>query len=73
MSDVDWKFVVSASLHAGILSLLTSVATGLPEVKAAQVASMYVTEPEDSSCAEIYSEEQVAAIRAEMEGDEDDI
>ncbi len=32
ISEVDWKIVVSASLLAGILSLLTSVA-GLPEVK----------------------------------------
>ena len=32
MTAVDWKFVVSASVLAGILSLLTSVA-GLPEVK----------------------------------------
>ena len=31
MSDVDWLTVASASLLAGILSLLTSVA-GLPEV-----------------------------------------
>lgn len=31
MSDVDWVMVGSASLLAGILSLLTSVA-GLPEV-----------------------------------------
>lgn len=32
MSQVDWKLAVSASVLAGILSLLTSVA-GLPEVK----------------------------------------
>lgn len=32
ISSVDWKMVVSASLLAGVLSLLTSVA-GLPEVK----------------------------------------
>lgn len=32
ISSVDWKFVVSASLLAGLLSVLTSVA-GLPEVK----------------------------------------
>ncbi len=31
-SEVDWLVVISASLLAGILSLLTSVA-GLPEVK----------------------------------------
>ena len=33
MSDVNWKVVVSAAILAGILSLLTSVATGLPEVE----------------------------------------
>ena len=32
LSAVDWRVVVSASLLAGLLSLLTSVA-GLPEVK----------------------------------------
>ena len=31
ISDVNWWVVVSASLLAGILSILTSVATGLPE------------------------------------------
>lgn len=31
LSQVDWKFVASASVLAGILSLLTSI-TGLPEV-----------------------------------------
>ena len=32
MDSVDWTMVVSASLLAGILSLLTSVA-GIPEVE----------------------------------------
>lgn len=32
LSDVNWTVVVSASLLAGLLSILTSVA-GLPEVK----------------------------------------
>lgn len=31
LSDVNWSFVVSASLLSGILSMLTSIA-GLPEV-----------------------------------------
>ena len=31
LSDVNWVVVASASILAGILSLLTSVATGLPE------------------------------------------
>lgn len=33
MSDINWLQVGSASLLAGILSVLTSVATGLPEVE----------------------------------------
>lgn len=32
ISDVDWRIVLSASILAGVLSLLTSVA-GLPEVE----------------------------------------
>lgn len=32
LSEVNWKIVVSASILAGILSMLTSIA-GLPEVK----------------------------------------
>lgn len=32
LASVDWRMVVSASVLAGMLSLLTSVA-GLPEVK----------------------------------------
>lgn len=33
LSDIDWIFVASASAVAGILSILTSVVTGLPETK----------------------------------------
>lgn len=32
MGQVDWKYVASASILAGVLSVLTSVA-GIPEVK----------------------------------------
>lgn len=32
--DVDWLNVVSVSAVAGLISLLTSIATGLPEVDA---------------------------------------
>ena len=33
LSDVNWYVVASASALSGILSLLTSIATGLPEVE----------------------------------------
>jgi len=32
ISEVDWRVVASASALAAILSILTSIATGLPEV-----------------------------------------
>lgn len=33
ISDVNWLVVASASALSGILSILTSIATGLPEVE----------------------------------------
>jgi len=48
LSDVQWKVVISASLLSGILSLLTSIATGLPEVDYAEHIYMSAEEPEDS-------------------------
>lgn len=32
LSDVNWLYVLSASALAGLLSILNSIATGLPEV-----------------------------------------
>ena len=37
LSDVNWQMVVSASILSGILSVLTSIATGLPEVELEEV------------------------------------
>lgn len=33
IEDVNWAYALSASALAGLLSILTSVSTGLPEVK----------------------------------------
>lgn len=32
LTDVNWLMVLSASALAGVMSVLTSIATGLPEV-----------------------------------------
>ena len=48
MSDVNWSVVVSASILSGILSILTSIATGLPEVEYAEHIYMSREEPADS-------------------------
>lgn len=48
ISQVDWKLIISASILAGIVSILTSIATGLPEVDYAKNMYMTVDEPDDS-------------------------
>jgi hypothetical protein len=52
LSDVNWWVVVSASVLAGILSILTSVATGLPEVEYEHHLYMSAEEPEDAEVSE---------------------
>lgn len=48
LSEVDWLLVASASILAGIVSVLTSIATGLPEVDYKQRLYQYYDEPVDS-------------------------
>ncbi len=52
MAEVDWAMVLSASALSGILSVLTSIATGLPEVEYAQHIYMSAEEPSDSEVVE---------------------
>ena len=33
VTDMDWQKILSISVGAGVMSILTSVATGLPELK----------------------------------------
>lgn len=39
ISDVDWKALLSAVVMSGICSILTSVATGLPETAGADISN----------------------------------
>ena len=48
LEEVNWWVVISASILAGILSILTSVATGLPEVDYQEHLHMSMDEPEDA-------------------------
>ena len=47
LSAVDWRLVISASILSGILSILTSIATGLPEVKYTEEVKDAGRDPEE--------------------------
>ena len=71
LATVDWRVVLSASVLAGILSLLTSVA-GLPEVDSAQAAtplSAPVIGTVDASPDAVDSKSTGAAQAAEVKQD----
>lgn len=57
IADVHWGIVVSASLLAGLLSVLTSIATGLPEADYAEYIYMGAPEPDDAEVVEDEDEE----------------
>lgn len=63
LSDVNWMYVLSASALAGILSILTSVAAGLPEVEAGEllgtgIQTLYNEYPDEFEQTEEESEVQ---------------
>lgn len=47
VTDVNWVYVLSASALSGILSLLTSISVGLPEVQLADTLYALDNEVED--------------------------
>jgi uncharacterized protein YqhQ len=47
VTDVNWVYVLSASALAGILSILTSVSVGLPEVSLAETLYALDNEPDE--------------------------
>lgn len=65
LSAVDWRIVASASLLAGILSILTSVA-GLPEV---HLTEMQI---EDADTDDDVTIEELLKVLSETDDDDDD-
>ena len=76
VTDVDWIYVVSASLLAGILSLLTSISVGLPEIALADTLAALDNDPddyddeEDDEFEDFVDEEEIVEDENEKEGDE---
>ena len=70
ISDVNWQIVISASLLAGILSVLTSIATGLPEVDPAIEAT---DEDAENIEAEPYDTEDYDDLYIDDEVEDDEV
>ena len=66
VTDVNWVYVLSASALAGILSLLTSISTGLPEVQLAD--TLYALDNmEDEDYFEAYNSLDTEEVEDEEE------
>ena len=68
LSDVDWRLVVSASLLAGLLSLLTSLA-GLPEL---DKKKKRMEGEDDEDCEALSADDPIAALKEEDDDVEED-
>lgn len=73
IDDVNWLVVASASALAGILSVLTSIATGLPEVESAseitseEMTGEPVAEYDDSEYDDLFVDDEVEDDELEQE------
>jgi len=72
ISDVNWITVLSASALAGILSLLTSLATGLPEVQLANTLYDLDNEGDEDYMAEYEALDEEEVDEDEEEEDEEE-
>ena len=72
ISDVNWITVLSASALAGILSLLTSLATGLPEVQLANTLYDLDNEGDEDYMAEYEALDEEEDDEDEEEEDEEE-
>ena len=72
ISDVNWITVLSASALAGILSLLTSLATGLPEVQLANTLYDLDNEGDEDYMAEYEELDEEEIDEDEEEEDEEE-
>ena len=72
ISDVNWVTVLSASALAGILSLLTSLATGLPEVQLANTLYDLDNEGDEDYMAEYEELDEEEIDEDEEEEDEEE-
>ena len=69
VTDVNWVYVLSASALAGILSILTSLSVGLPEVDLAQTLYALDNDPYDEDEDEEFEYDEIG-IPVTEEGDE---
>ena len=69
VTDVNWIYVLSASALAGILSLLTSISVGLPEVQLADTLYALDNDPDDLIYDEIDDEENEESEEEEIVGE----
>lgn len=73
LSDVDWKYVLSACILSCIVTALTCIATGLPEVESAselteeEVADEEVVDYDDSEYDDLYVDDEVEDDELEQE------